>query len=349
MNAGQVVMSRVAQPAPRLHPPVEQFRLGSKDAPPAMNLSFASEDVPARDRIAVWREVYAKTIAKVDWNPIDREPFYCRVQRFGLPGLGIMSITVSGGVYRRSRAMASDGNDDFLLMAPISGIRPMSQIGREVLVEHGAATLLTAAEPVCIESPSRSRGLAIAIPSKALLPMISNRDAALGRLIPRGTAALQLLIGYIELLLQGHALTSPELQHRAVSHVYDLAALAIGATRDAAHSAIGGGVRAARLQAICADILANLSQVRLSPKMIAQRHGLTERHIHRLFEDAGQTFGEFVTEARLERALDLLRHPRAGKIKDIALGVGYGDLSTFNRAFRRRFGDTPTGIRAQAG
>jgi AraC-like DNA-binding protein len=35
-------------------------------------------------------------------------------------------------------------------------------------------------------------------------------------------------------------------------------------------------------------------------------------------------------------------------IIDIAFAVGFGDISHFNRVFRRRFGDTPSRVRAKA-
>ena len=47
---------------------------------------------------------------------------------------------------------------------------------------------------------------------------------------------------------------TPELQQLAVTHVYDLLALALGATRDAAAIAVGRGVRAARLRSLKAFI-----------------------------------------------------------------------------------------------
>jgi AraC-like DNA-binding protein len=38
-------------------------------------------------------------------------------------------------------------------------------------------------------------------------------------------------------------------------------------------------------------------------------------------------------------------HPHS-TIIDIAFAVGFGDVSHFNRTFRRRFGDTPSSVRA---
>jgi len=35
-------------------------------------------------------------------------------------------------------------------------------------------------------------------------------------------------------------------------------------------------------------------------------------------------------------------------IIDIAFAVGFGDVSHFNRVFRRRFDETPSGVRAAA-
>jgi AraC-like DNA-binding protein len=79
---------------------------------------------------------------------------------------------------------------------------------------------------------------------------------------------------------------------------------------------------------------------------MAQRHGVSERYVYALFEDSGTSFHSFVAEERLKRAVAMLRDPACAlKISDIALETGFGDLSTFNRAFRRRFGDTPRGVR----
>jgi AraC-like DNA-binding protein len=57
-----------------------------------------------------------------------------------------------------------------------------------------------------------------------------------------------------------------------------------------------------------------------------------------------------VLERRLEKATELLGDPkwRDRRIADIAAESGFTDLSYFNRAFRRRYGATPSDLRAAA-
>jgi AraC-like DNA-binding protein len=49
-----------------------------------------------------------------------------------------------------------------------------------------------------------------------------------------------------------------------------------------------------------------------------------------------------MTECRLQAARKLLESPKGGKsITEVALAVGYNDLSNFHRMFKRKFGETP--------
>ena len=77
------------------------------------------------------------------------------------------------------------------------------------------------------------------------------------------------------------------------------------------------------------------------------QHGITPRYLHMLFEDDAMTFSQYVLDQRLALACRRLRDPRlAGRtISSIAHDVGFGDLSYFNRTFRRRYGVTPSGAR----
>ena len=82
------------------------------------------------------------------------------------------------------------------------------------------------------------------------------------RRIPAQTPALQLLTHYVGILDNEQAWSTPELQHQIVTHIQDLIALTLGATRDAVETAKGRGVRAARLRAIEEDIVSSLARRR---------------------------------------------------------------------------------------
>ena len=133
-----------------------------------------------------------------------------------------------------------------------------------------------------------------------------------------------------------------------MTHVHDLMALVLGATRDGAAIARGRGARAARLAAIKADVIAHLGRCDFTLTAVAARHTLTPRSIQMLFEREGITFTQFMLAQRLARVHHMLTDPRHGgsTVAEIAFAAGFGDLSHFNRSFRLRYGATPSDVRS---
>ena len=174
-------------------------------------------------------------------------------------------------------------------------------------------------------------------------------DDAPIRVVPHGTEALNLLVTYAGAIADEQHLLAPQLQRLVVIHFHDLIAATVGATRDCLAIAEGRGVRAARLQAIMADITANLGDCDLTAAAVAKRQRVTPRYVHKLFEGEGLTFSAFVLGRRLSRAHRTLSDPRFRdrSISAVAFDIGFGDLSYFNRAFRRRYDATPSEIRRQ--
>ncbi len=166
---------------------------------------------------------------------------------------------------------------------------------------------------------------------------------------PRDNEALRLLVKYTSILRGEPNQMTAELLHLVVTHIHDLMALALRATPDGTAMANARGVRAARLKAIKAEVFENLARPDLTVGEIARSQGVTPRYVQMLFESEGVTFSEFVCEARLGRAHDMLSDPGFcdRSIMTIAFAAGFGDLSYFNRCFRRRFGAAPSEIRRE--
>jgi AraC-like DNA-binding protein len=159
-----------------------------------------------------------------------------------------------------------------------------------------------------------------------------------------------LLMQYVHVLRAEGPTSDLTLARQVSDHMTDLVALALGARGDVAEFAAGRGVRAARLAAIKADILAKLHNRDLSIAVIAGRHGVTPRYVHKLFEREGTTFSAFMLQHRLARAQQMLKDRRYDDhtISVIAFECGFSDLSYFNRTFRRAYNATPSDIRETA-
>jgi AraC-like DNA-binding protein len=119
---------------------------------------------------------------------------------------------------------------------------------------------------------------------------------------------------------------------------------------DNADIAIQRGVKAARFAAIRSDIPGRLGDSDLSAEGLAARHGISSRYVRKLFEEEGASFSTFVLAERLHGVRRMLvdrRHAHLN-VAQIAHENGFGDVSYFNRAFRRHFGATPSEIRDAA-
>jgi AraC-like DNA-binding protein len=315
----------------------------------APTFRFSTQTFPERERVAAWYDVLGRRVVKLDVEPLTE---HHRVYGTGLvlPGLPIVAASTVSARFRRTRQLLGDGNDNlrFVVVRKSASTSIATQRERETTVEPGGAVVLSNADPNSIIFPSPVRLLVLHLKPMALRPLLRDIDTVFARAIPQRAEALKLLSNYIG-WLYAQPLTSPELQQVAVTHVYDLAALAIGATRDATQMAKNRGLRAARVGAIKADIRANLAREALSIDEIALRQRVTPRYIQMLLDGEGTTFTEFVLNERLMRAHRMLTDLRFADrlISTIAFDVGFGDLSYFNHSFRRRFGGSPSDMRAE--
>jgi AraC-like DNA-binding protein len=309
-------------------------------------LSF--KDLPEKNRADVLREIYGRTMLKHEIELMTDDPPQLDMTLRALPGLGISSVACSSTHLWRTRAQVD--SDDVVLNVTLAGKRNHNQCNREAEITAGEAVLATCADIGDTIVSTGTRFVSFRLARNVIAPMAADLDDCLVRRIPKDTEALRLLVNYAAVLQDAHALATAELRNLAVTHIYDLAALSIGATHDAMQIARGRGVRAARLNAVKTYILANITRGGLSIDAVARRHGISAIYVRKLLKGDGTTFTDFILTQRLARAHRALCDPRSAdsKISAIAYESGFSDLSYFNRVFRRRYGLTPSDVREQA-
>lgn len=107
-------------------------------------------------------------------------------------------------------------------------------------------------------------------------------------------------------------------------------------------------LRTARLSLARRLIARHLQDPELTPTRVADLLGVSVRHLHMLFEVAGRSFSQTVTEERLKRSRRLMREAPERLIADIAAACGFESLATYYRVFNAAYGMAPGDFRAQA-
>lgn len=308
---------------------------------------FSTEMIPARERLAAIHDFVGRHVAGRAFE-LQSNDSRIDMAVLDLPGRTMVASAryspISG---TRSRAMLADGRDDFLLTVhdedhefSVDGGVPMSV---------KAGELVAASEATASEFRLPAVGVRVVALSRAriagLLPRVERSPVYR---VPAMVPSLSLFSGYAALL---HA-TPPEgekARELATTHLHELAALLLdgfaGETERSERS-----IRAARLELVKDEVLKRLGEPGLSVGVVAKSQSVSPRYLQRLFEADGRTFSEFLRDSRLDFALRLLRtaDPNLASIAAIAFEAGFNDLSNFNRGFRRRFGMTPSDVRAEA-
>jgi AraC-like DNA-binding protein len=317
--------------------------------PPLTNFfRLSSGQFAEPDRIEASREIIGRSLMKMNFELRPDVPFDVDMVFRALPDVVLATGTCSAMDCFRTPDLIED--DGLVLTVALSGHSILHVRGKEIPIGGNTAALTRTADVARCEIQSASEVVNFRFPFSKIAPQIVDLEAATMRTIPVHTEALRLLVHYAAMLKEDNWITDPPLQSMMASHLQDLAVLAIGATRDAAVVAGGRGVPAARLRAIKADIAKNLTSRDLSLDTVAARHGITSRYVSMLFDGDATTFSEFVVAQRLHRAHRMLTDPRFSDrtVSSLASDSGFGDLSYFNRCFRRRYGATPSDVRARS-
>ena len=262
------------------------------------SLHCKTADLPSRDRVPFWREVFARKIVQIDIEPDTDMPFEASATVQALPGASLLSPCHSTpATLRRTSRLVGDGDDSVAILANLDGLVVGSQRGREVNLGAGDATFILHAEPAEIRC-SKTRYMSVLLPRKIAAGAIRDVESMAMRRIPGDIEALRLLVSYVQRLPEHLRDASSELGHAVATHIQDLFFLSIGTARDATEHAKERGLRAARLQAIKADILHHLASETLTVIAVSKRAGVTPRYVQLLFESEGTTFSAYVLDRR---------------------------------------------------
>jgi AraC-like DNA-binding protein len=307
-------------------------------------MRFSTASLPLREREALLREVFGQAVCNMDMIPLTDTPL---VDAALLPLLGLNIMWGENSPHRMSMNRVQNRDGEMFMMSIFASPLQVRHKSEEFDLSGGMALMISTDQRVSAESLSGCQHITLGLPRQTLGPLLPDADSVLMRPIPADREALWLLKNYLRVVQDRGTQWSVEMERAIANHIYDLVALAVGTTRDITEQIRMRGVRAARLEGIKRIVLKHLGNQNLSVTQVAAAQRVTPRYVQMLFESEGTTFSAFVLGERLALAHRMLSDPRhSGRpIGTIALDAGFGDLSYFNRVFRRTYGGTPTDVR----
>lgn len=295
-----------------------------------------------------WREQIGRQFLRCDYQPMSSERVYIDHRIHVLPHMSVGRFSTTPVLAKRGRDLVERDSGDVLMVLAMSGTVGMQQGADPLELHRGSLAILDVTQSSTAINDGTCLGLRL--DRRRVAHYCRHVEDLFGKSLPRINDHVVLLLRYLEIVTDLEPMLDAAAIRLVDQHIVDLLGLALGATGHVAEMAQRTGLRAARAAAIRHSIGVRLQDQALSLTSLAREFGISERYIQLIFEDMGTNFTHYVLEQRLQLAHRMLHNPALDhwRISDIAFGAGFGDLSYFNRAFRRRFGDTPSAFRLAA-
>ncbi len=298
---------------------------------------------------SVFRE--GVSAAFMPWTPELKSgrDFNARIESISLKRGIVSRIRTTPHTTSRTSKDVSNSNIPCIYAAfLLGGSMRLEQGGKCTVANQGDLALFTSEKPIVVtEDPNHNhQALVLMIPSDAVDQIPNCADSFTNIVLPKGRIISPLAT--CASFISEHLLsTSLDELGALFDACVSLLPLALEFRDDGAADKIAQRPKN-HLQAELIDFVnRNIANPTLTPQHAADHLGISPRYVHKLLAGSAVTFSSYVTARRLDHIRRELSSPtcRPQPISTLAYRWGFEDLSTFNRAFKSKFGCTPTQYR----
>ncbi|RIJ78347.1 helix-turn-helix domain-containing protein [Nakamurella silvestris] len=234
--------------------------------------------------------------------------------------------------------IAARPSRDLHLELVIDGHANLTQQGRTVQCGPGQMAFRNTAEPYTLVVPRPSRFVQVAIPFTALGQHI--RGIGHVTAVRLGSSPLVQATSHL-LQMLGAALPHPGTRsaHHAERAIVDITTAVIDELKSAAEVHLSDAELRHKISLFVAQ---NVHNARLNARQIAQHIGIGSDHVHHLVSIDGVSLDQFILQARIDAATEMLRTEDPAPLKQIARDTGFRSSDELARQMRKYLGRSPT-------
>lgn len=294
-----------------------------------------------------WADDLAQAFVRLEPEALHNDVFKGEIAKVAIDELQLSRVTATGHRVKRLREHIEPASGDICFInLQIGGVGRTRQRGHEFICHPLDIAVVDTSEEFEIQHVADFDLYSLALP-KSLVP---------DRLLARGGAKLsqsgvsreiaQTLLNYASLALHTEG-RAPVPLPIVARHIVELLACLNEPFENAQDTE---PAQNARLAAMRNFIQRSLDDEHLSAEKLSMTFGVSTRYVHKLFSATGQTVSEYVCELRIARMCQMLGQPELAKktITELALHVGFRDMSYFNRRFKQAMAETPSDYRKRS-
>jgi AraC-like DNA-binding protein len=315
-----------------------------------MTAIVSTDDIAPRDRLHWWGDLVWKLIGRLESDAYGDADFRGRIEHQSIGYVQMCRLDVSRHrVVRTPGLIRRSDQAYFKIVAQLRGQACFEQNGRSVWLRPGDWSIYDTSLAYTVRNPEAVEQLVVMVPKERLI------DRHLSRRVPFGELTVQRFCGD-----RGVS----RMAYDMMNSMFDADAQLNGAQGDAVADALvqllqlsllerAGSPTALSQRELLRDrirgyVRRHLRDPDLSLDRIARELGCSKRHLHGTFTSDDGTLADYILLRRLDACMRDLRDPAlaAQPITEIALAWGFNSPSHFSRVFKKRFGLSPSDVRA---
>lgn len=291
----------------------------------------------SNEKVAHWNEVVCANYVKTDTRVLTQDSFggSLEVRNFG--PVTLSRIQSSPIEYERFKA--EDDGHHFFITLTLCQEAYLLQDGRESRQGQGDIVIFDSAKPYLYQFPQGDNQVVLSVSRDTMLRHLPNAPI-LSSLTLKGSSPIGNLSRsmLLEAWSAGHL--AEDVGERISKALLDIIAtgfdteFALLARQESSH-------HFKQLSRIKSYILKHLDSAELSIEQIAHDNFVSPRTLNRLFASEGTTTHRWLWEQRIAACRDALLRSGPKRISEIALSMGFKNLSHFSRSFRQAYGVSP--------
>jgi AraC-like DNA-binding protein len=316
------------------------------------DMSWSSAGLARPEAVRQWQDWAARTIAPIDVCVFDEGSFAARWSSHGVGQLRLLRLEAPAQrvVHCENVSGAERAAPSIQLVYARKGALKTRVGGKRFIVQPGEFVLLDNTRFYQMEMDTAHEAVDLMMPLGWLDRYLPDPSALLGRPISTRPAAGSShgawgapLGSLLETMAEGIEHT-PLPRPMIAEQVGTLLTLATGFYEPPGESAQASRHRGQLARQILRRIETDYADTELTPEGLAAELGISKRYLQTLLAGSGTSFVQELTATRLDRASDMLSDPRGAALSvgEIAYRCGFLDPGYFARAFRKRFGRTPS-------